>query len=108
MSFEIKTIPTFDRQVKRLAKKFPSFKNDFIAFLGQLTENPAIGTPLGKECFKNRLAISSKNKGKSGGVRIITHVQIAGECIYLLSIYDKSQIANLSERELDKLLLEID
>jgi len=62
---------------------------------------------LGKDCYKIRMAISSKNKGKSGGARIITNVHIVGETIYLLSIYDKSQKSNLDEGELDALLLEI-
>jgi hypothetical protein len=29
-------------------------------------ENPTQGTPLGKDCYKIRMAISSKNKGKNG------------------------------------------
>lgn len=70
-------------------------------------ENPIQGTPLGKDCYKIRMAISSKNKGKSGGARIITNVHIVGETIYLLSIYDKNQKSNLDEGELDALLLEI-
>lgn len=72
-----------------------------------LMKNPTQGTPLGKDCYKIRMAISSKNKGKSGGARIITNVHIVGETIYLLSIYDKSQKSNLDEGELDALLLEI-
>ncbi len=107
MSFEIKTIESFDKQIKRLAKKYPSVKNDFTDFLETLAENPTQGTPLGKDCYKIRMAISSKNKGKSGGARIITNVHIVGETIYLLSIYDKSQKSNLDEGELDALLLEI-
>jgi mRNA-degrading endonuclease RelE of RelBE toxin-antitoxin system len=107
MNFEIKTIESFDRQIKRFSKKYPSVKKDFTNFLETLAENPTQGTPLGKDCYKIRMAISSKNKGKSGGARIITNVHVVGETIYLLSIYDKSQKSNLDEGELDALLLEI-
>jgi mRNA-degrading endonuclease RelE of RelBE toxin-antitoxin system len=107
MSFEIKTIESFDRQIKRLAKKYPSVKKDFTAFLETLASNPTQGIPLGKDCYKIRMVISSKNKGKSGGSRIITNVHVVGETIYLLSIYDKSQKSNLDEGELDALLMQI-
>lgn len=35
MNFEIRTIPTFDRRVKKLAKKYKSLKND----LKELTDD---------------------------------------------------------------------
>jgi hypothetical protein len=62
-----------------LAKKYPSLKSDFTDFLESLAENPTQGTPLGKDCYKIRMAISSKNKGKSGGARIITNVYVVGK-----------------------------
>lgn len=70
----------------------------------QLTENPAIGKPIGQDCYKIRLAISSKGKGKSGGARIITHVYVAGNTLYMLAIYDKSEQDNISDKELNELL----
>ena len=73
----------------------------------QLAENPAIGTYIGQDCYKIRLAISSKGKGKSGGARIITHVYIANNTIYLLAIYDKSEQDNISDKELDELLKQL-
>lgn len=79
MSYSVVTIPPFDRQLKRLVKKYPSLKNE-IAELGKLLiEDPASGTPLGNDCYKIRLAIASKGKGKSGGARVITHFYIKDE-----------------------------
>jgi hypothetical protein len=46
------------------------------------------------------MAISSKNKGKSGGARVITYVRIVDENIYLISIYDKSGIDTITDDEL--------
>lgn len=108
MSYSIETIPSFDRQIKRLAKKYKSVKTDLKNLADQLQEAPELGTALGQNCYKVRLAIKSKGKGKSGGSRLITHVHIAGETVFLLSIYDKSEKANLEEGELDELLNEID
>ena len=107
MSFEIETTPTFDRQVKRIAKKYPSLKADLVKLREQLFQEPDQGVALGKSCFIVRMAISSKNKGKSGGARVITYVRLVGETMFLLSIYDKSQKSSLDEGELDILLSEI-
>ncbi|MAE85740.1 MAG: hypothetical protein CMB80_23590 [Flammeovirgaceae bacterium] len=104
MSFEILTIPPFERQLKKLAKKYPSIKQDFASLLKSLQEDPEQGTLLGKSCYKVRMAISSKGKGKSGGSRVITHLVIDDQTIYLLSIYDKSEKASISDAELKELL----
>jgi hypothetical protein len=66
----------------------------------QLIANPTIGTPLGKDAYKIRLAISSKGKGKSGGARVITCVKIVAATVYLVSIYDKSVQSDISDKEL--------
>ncbi len=108
MSYKIKPLPTFQRQAKRLLKKYKSLKNELQELNQSLAENPEQGTPLGQNCFKIRLAIRSKGKGKSGGSRMITHVQITGETVYLLSMYDKSDKSTLDEGELDALLTEIE
>ncbi|GHB78582.1 type II toxin-antitoxin system RelE/ParE family toxin [Persicitalea jodogahamensis] len=108
MSYNIRPTPTFQKQFRKLLKKYRSLTDDILILRRTLLEKPTQGTPLGKNCFKVRLAISSKNKGKSGGARIITHVQIVDDTVFLLSIYDKSTKSNLNEGELDTLLLEID
>ena len=69
-----------------------------------LKTEPKQGTSLGNDCYKIRLAISSKGKGKSGGARVITYVAITDKEIYLLSIYDKSQQAIIEDKELLRLL----
>lgn len=107
MSYKIFTIPVFEKQLKRLAKKFPSLKNEFAELLDDLELNPEQGKSLGKNCYKIRLAIASKGKGKSGGARIIFHILISDEIIYLLTIYDKSEKENLSDSELQELLNQI-
>ncbi|MEB2783656.1 type II toxin-antitoxin system RelE/ParE family toxin [Algoriphagus sp. E1-3-M2] len=104
MSFEVKTISVFEKQFKRLAKKYPSLKPKLFKLIQLLKISPKQGNPLGKNCYKIRLPIKSKGKGKSGGGRIITNVAYTTETVYLLSIYDKSEKLSLSNTELIELL----
>jgi hypothetical protein len=107
MNFSKLTITTSDDFVdalKRLAKKYPSLKQDLISFKTSLLANPLQGVSLGQNCFKVRLKISSKNKGKSGGGRIITLVKLSDNHIMLLTIFDKSEQESISQHELSELL----
>jgi len=108
MSYSIRPTPTFQKQFRKLLKKYRSLTSDILKLQDSILESPNQGTSLGKGCFKVRLAISSKNRGKSGGARIISYVQVVDETVFLLSIYDKSVKSSLDEGELDTLLLEID
>ena len=107
MNYSVLTIPTFERQAKRLAKKFPSLKSDLSALIASLTEHPEQGTPLGNGFFKIRLAIASKGKGKSGGARVITYVKVIQETVYLTTLYDKSDKDTLSNHELEQIFKEL-
>jgi mRNA-degrading endonuclease RelE of RelBE toxin-antitoxin system len=91
MNFEIVFSDNFLREIKKLSKKYKSMKNDFEIFLDELENNPLQGDSLGKDCYKVRMAIASKQKGKSGGARVITCVKIVKEKLVLLSIYDKKE-----------------
>jgi mRNA-degrading endonuclease RelE of RelBE toxin-antitoxin system len=102
--YSVNTLEHFDRELKKLAKKYPSIGTDLKKLVGTLIENPFQGDNLGKDCFKVRVAISSKNKGKSGGARVITCVKITGKTITLLSIYDKSVQTDIADGLLQQLL----
>ena len=108
MRYNVLSIPPFDRQLKRLAKKYCSLKTEYASLIEELGKNPEIGIPMGNNCFKIRLAIASKGRGKSGGARVITHIYIENETVFLLAIYDKSEQADISDRELKELLSEIE
>ena len=86
----------------RSSPKYASLKSELLTLVQELKENPDQGTAIGKSCYKIRLAI--KSKGKSGGARVITNFVVANDAVYLLSIYDKSDKENLSDKELDELL----
>ncbi len=116
MGMVIKILPSdfFKREVKPLAKKFPSLSQEIRELSAQLRENPQLGTPLGKNCYKIRLAVKSKGGGKSGGVRVITHVVVQVQTgadgvttVYLASIYDKSERENITDDQLKSLVAAI-
>ena len=85
---------------KKLAKKYHSLKTDLAVLFESLEQNPIQGTSLGKNCYKLRLAISAKGKGKSGGARVITLVKVIAETVYLVSIYDKSEQTTITDIEI--------
>ena len=107
MNCKIDTTPDFARDLKQLAKRYPSMKDDYRDFLDALRKSPLMGEPLGKHLRKVRFPIASKAKGKSGGARVITHtvlVESDGADITLVTIYDKSDQTSISNRELRKLM----
>jgi mRNA-degrading endonuclease RelE of RelBE toxin-antitoxin system len=104
MSYSITTIPPFERQLKRLIKKYPSILNDLALLSQELEENPTLGVLISNDCYKIRMAISSKGKGKSSGARVITYCLVEQETVVLLSIYDKSAQSTISDNEISDLL----
>jgi hypothetical protein len=100
MSFEVRTIAVFDRNAKRLAKKYRSLKKDLAEMVASLAEDPKQGTAIGGGCYKLRLSVGSKGKGKSGGTRVITYVAVVDGLVYMLTIYDKSEQESISKQEL--------
>jgi len=102
MSYNIEITALFEKQLKRLSRKFPSLKKEYADLIALLKQNPKQGTSIGNNCYKIRLAIASKGKGKSGGARVITHVQVTETKIYLLSVYDKSEQSDITDGELNE------
>lgn len=108
MSYKIKTIPPFDKNVKKLYKRYRSLLDDIKQLIAELQENPLIGVDLGHGVRKIRLAIKSKGGGKSGGARVITHTDIVMEInegtICFLALYDKADQETISDKEIKALL----
>ncbi|MEO8068845.1 MAG: hypothetical protein ABI599_14205 [Flavobacteriales bacterium] len=107
MSYKVGVSPTFEKRARRLKRKYPSLKKDIEELIDTLEQDPAQGTPIGKSCFKVRLAIRSKGKGKSGGARAITLVIHVDRTVQLLTIYDKSEQESISALELNILIREV-
>jgi mRNA-degrading endonuclease RelE of RelBE toxin-antitoxin system len=104
MAIEVKYTPDFERQLKRLANKYPSIYQDLGGLIDELETTPQTGKPLGKNIYKIRMALSGKGKGKSGGARVITYVLLKNETVYLAAIYDKSEQSTIDTDRLLKVL----
>jgi len=103
MNYNTETTANFDRQAKELLKKYHSFSDDLKLFREELLKNPTMGEKLGDNTRKVRMAITSKNKGKKGGARIITCnvlINIENTKIYLLTIYDKDKQDSISKKDI--------
>jgi mRNA-degrading endonuclease RelE of RelBE toxin-antitoxin system len=113
MKTEIVITGNFQREAKKYLKKYKSLKSELENLYDQLLENPQLGTPISNNSFKIRISVKSKNKGKSAGMRIITHLEIdlvldeVSNHLYLLSIYDKSEIDSISDKEINRILKEL-
>jgi len=104
MGYRVDTIAPFRKEAKKLIKKYPSLKNELEELGSQLGSDPTAGTALGDSCYKIRLSIASKGKDKSGGARVITHFYVSQDTVFLLSIYDKSEKENISDKQIKALL----
>lgn len=107
MNCNITATPDFARELKQLAKRYPSMKDDYKNFLDELAKTPLMGTKLGQHLRKVRFPIASKAKGKSGGARVITHIVLLetdGADITLVTIYDKSDQENITDKEIRMLM----
>ena len=104
VKIDIIALPLFEKEIKLLARKYPSIHKDFQQFLKELTENPLAGTSLGNNCFKVRMNIKSKRAGKSGGARVITYVKRIASKLYLISIFDKADRESISKEEISLIL----
>lgn len=106
MNYNIELTETFKNEAKKLIKKYPSLRAEIEELGNHLAVTPTLGIPLGNDVYKIRISIASKNKGKSGGARIITYVKVVAQTVYLLSIYSKGDKDNISDKEIEKLLKE--
>lgn len=106
MSYKVTYTARFEKEAKRLAKKYPSIITDILNLVAQLKSDPKQGTPFGKNLYKIRLGIESKGQGKSGGARVISYVIFSQNTVFLTSIFDKSEQGNISTLALLKVLKE--
>jgi mRNA-degrading endonuclease RelE of RelBE toxin-antitoxin system len=98
MSYNVLRTTEFEKELKQLSKKYASLKSEYGDLVDSLSISPDQGTSLGNNCYKIRLAIASKGRGKSAGARVITCVYLADEEVVLVSIYDKSEQSTITDK----------
>ncbi len=78
MNFKIETIPRFEKDVKKLKKKFPKIKNDLINLIDELALNPEKGINLGENIFKVRFPNSSiPTESKKINLKYLSHTSFS-------------------------------
>ena len=48
MEYRIRTTKTFDKEIKRLRKRYASIAADYARLLDEIAQNPQLGTDLGR------------------------------------------------------------
>ena len=100
----------FRRRAKRLGRKYPTVIADIRTLVAQLQrdQRPGQRVPrVGYTVFKVRLPNPAAGRGKSGGFRVIYYVQLADR-VTLLTIYSKTDEADISIAEMRRLAQEAD
>lgn len=108
MNYKIITLPFFEKQVKKLKRKYPNIKQDIQKLKDILSTRPKDGKSLGRSIYKIRIASSDVKKGKRGGFRVIYYIRDKDEIIYLLTIYSKAKKEDIEMKEINKILKELD
>ena|SRR5690606_18102598 len=73
MNYNVEYHANFKKELKPLAKKYPSIKEDLQYLLDNIEKELALADDLGNGFRKIRFNIKSKGKGKSGGARVISY-----------------------------------
>lgn len=105
--FDITKTPFFEKRVRELKKRFRNIEEDLDGWSERLNDIKELGVQLKSNVYKVRIANSDKNRGKSSGYRLITYLKFCNNELVFIYIYDKSDIENISENELDKAIMSI-
>ena len=106
MNVNIVSLDVFNKEIKRLYKKFKQISVDLKILKETLIKNPKAGIELGNNCFKIRLANSSIPTGKRSGFRVIYYYIDQQNNLFLMTIYSKSELDNISDEKLIDIIKE--
>ncbi|MEA3552814.1 MAG: hypothetical protein U9R39_00270 [Campylobacterota bacterium] len=106
MNLKITNLSNFSKDAKRLYKKYKNLPADLKTLQIELLNNPKVGINLGSNCYKIRLENSSVPTGKSKGFRVIYYYLDKQNNIYLMAIYSKSELSNISDSKIVDILKE--
>lgn len=108
--YKVNITPTFEKEYKKLKRKFPKIDDDFEKFIDEVEYDGIIGTPIpriikdGNKVYKKRMTNISANRGLSGGFRVIEYLFTEDNRIYLLDIYSKSDQENIANSKIKRLI----
>ena len=104
MNLKIISLESFGKDVKRLYKKYKQIPKDLKNLQKNLEQNPRSGVALGNSCYKIRWENSSIPTGKSSGFRIIYYYLDKENNLYLMAMYAKNELENISDEKIIEIL----
>jgi len=104
MNLKIISLESFAKDVKKLHKKYKAIASDLRILESELQENPQCGINLGNACYKIRLKNSSVPTGKSGGFRVVYYYVDEENNLYLMAMYSKTELENISDERINEIL----
>ena len=104
MNLKIVSLDTFVKDVKKLYKKYKTITKDLRELEDELQDYPQCGIFLGNNCYKVRLKNSSVPTGKSGGFRVVYYYLDGEKNLYLMAMYSKTELENISDNRLIEIL----
>lgn len=112
---EYNIVPTrqFEKDIKQYRKKFRDVADDVNEIVEELEKGNLIGDVIpnlemkdnNNNVVKVRIANSNTNSGKLNGYRLIYYAEKSDGTIYLLTIYYKKEKANITNKEIQELIL---
>ena len=103
---QVEASPTFNRNLRSLAKKYRSIREDIQPVIQQLEQGELPGDPIpgvGYAVFKLRVRNRDIQKGKSGGYRLVYYVKTETRII-LLTLYSQSEQIDIAADELQTII----
>ncbi|MGB3492917.1 MAG: type II toxin-antitoxin system RelE/ParE family toxin [Elainellaceae cyanobacterium] len=103
---QVEAAPTFNRNLRKLAKKYRRIKQDIQPVVQQLQQGELPGdriSGVSYPVFKLRVRNSDIQKGKSGGYRLIYYAKLDNQII-LLTIYTKSEQVDIAADDIRQIV----
>ena len=100
----------FTRDLRRLARKYPSLADDVDGLITELELDYRPGVRMrrvGRNVYKVRLPNRSARRGKSGGFRVI-YQERDGVLVLLLLIYSKTERADIPDEAIRRVIAEFE
>lgn len=113
MEYNIVPTKQFEKDIKQYRKKFKNVADDVNEVVEELEKGNLIGDIIpnlemkdnNNNVVKVRIANSNTKSGKSNGYRLIYYAEKSDGTIYLLTIYYKKEKANITNKEIQELIL---
>lgn len=114
MTYDVIVTNRFKRDAKKYEKKYKHIKDDLQEVINEIKNGSLKGDVVPNirmvdnenNVIKVRVANSDIPCGDRGGYRLIYYAERSDKRIYLLTVYCKRDIENISNKEIQKIVLE--